>query len=123
MGFHPHKASLMRRIASGVAFLLLFSALSPAFAAVFKQGPDFGDLCTAQGLRHGGNSDGPQQAAKTIHCAWCLSSAAQPALGSTPARLFAAPDRSHEIPLSAVPVSPSQAGRFVYLSQAPPRFL
>jgi hypothetical protein len=114
-----------KRIAGGAIFALLFSALSPAFAALqLKWQPAaFTELCTATGIKRVALNDAPLQYPahhKSIHCAWCTSGASQPALSGPSALWVITPVSAQFKPLTAVVVPAFSAPIVAYHSQAPP---
>jgi len=115
-----------KRIAAIALFAVLFSALSPAFAALEYRGhPEvLAQICTTHGLERIAFDGKPPPSAPhvqhQIHCAWCSASAAQPGIGTTSVPTVATEFLTHDlIAVFSTSLAPS-APAASYYSQAPP---
>jgi len=115
-----------KRITAIALFAMLFSAMSPTFAAFKYRGhPEvLAQICTTHGLLRVA-SDDPSLPHKPhtshqIHCAWCSPGTAQPGIGVASIPAVATGFFTHDLiavfVTAPVPSTPAAS----YYSQAPP---
>jgi len=116
-----------KRIAAIALFAVLFSAMSPTFAAFKYRGhPEvLAQICTTHELERVALDDrvpagGPHHIAHQIHCAWCSASAAQPGIGGTSVPNVAIESFTQHPLAVATTASVPSAPAASYYSQAPP---
>jgi|GEM_PF-6923338 len=116
-----------KRITAIALFAVLFSAMSPTFAAFKYRGhPEvLAQLCTTHGLERVALDDrapagSPHHVAHQIHCAWCSASAAHPGIDG-PSVQFVIPTSSTQAKSAFIGTAPvfSTSVAF-YHPQAPP---
>ncbi|HUO44699.1 MAG TPA: DUF2946 family protein [Burkholderiales bacterium] len=115
-----------KRIAAVALFAVLFSALSPAFAAIQYRGhPEvLAQICTSHGLERV-SLDGKFPPAAphdhSIHCAWCSAGTAQPGIGGASIPTVVVPVVFTQAPPAFIATAPAFSVPVAfYFSQAPP---
>jgi hypothetical protein len=114
-----------KRITAIALFAVLFSALSPAFAALKYRGQPavLAQICSIHGLERvalDGNVPPTTPVQHQIHCAWCSASTAQPGIDG-PSVQIVFPASSTQAQPAYIEIAPVFSAPVVfYHSQAPP---